>query len=137
MTVVAVAVILMTAMPAKAQQQNFTVTFGGQMRVYGLVWDNMTDFTDTGKRSTAFGTLIGGAKDSEAYYFQRWRLYTTVESADKNAKVVWAIEVGDISWGLGGGASGDEYGTGINARNGTSQGGGLGADGANVETKNL
>ncbi len=80
MTVVAVAVILMSAMPAKAQQQNFTVTFGGQMRVFGLVWDNMTDFTDTGKSSKLFGsTLIGSAKDSEAYYFQRWRLFTTVE----------------------------------------------------------
>ncbi|MBI4014217.1 MAG: hypothetical protein HY359_18010 [Candidatus Rokubacteria bacterium] len=136
MAVAAVAVILMSAMPAKAQQQSFTVTFGGQMRVYGLVWDNMTDFTDTGKNSTAFGTLIGGAKDSEAYYFQRWRLYTTVESADKNAKVVWAIEVGDITWGLGGGASGAEYGGG-GARTGPSQGGGLGNDGVNVETKNL
>ncbi len=138
LTVVAVAVILMSAMPAKAQQQNFTVTFGGQMRVYGLVWDNFTDFTDTNKASKIFDqSLVGRAKDSEAYYFQRWRLYTTVESADKNAKVVWAIEVGDITWGLGGGASGDEYGTGVNTRNGTSQGGGLGADGANVETKNL
>ena len=138
MTVVAVAVILMSAMPAKAQQQNFTVSFGGQMRLYGLVWDNFTDFTDTDKASKVFDqSLVGRAKDSEAYYFQRWRLFTTVESADKNAKVVWAIEVGDISWGLGGGASGDEYGTGTNARIGQSQGGGLGADGVNVETKNL
>jgi hypothetical protein len=138
MLVAATVVILATVLPAAAQQPNFTVTFGGQMRVYGLVWDNFTDFTDTGKQSNIFApSLIGRAKDSESYYFQRWRLYTTVESADKNARVVWAIEVGDITWGLGGGASGDEYGTGTNARNGTSQGGGLGADGANVETKNL
>ncbi len=138
MLVAAAVVILTTALPATAQQPNFTVTFGGQMRVFGLVWDNFTDFNDTDKASDIFPqTNIGRAKDSESYYFQRWRLYTTVESADKNAKVVWAIEVGDITYGLGGGASGDEYGTGTNARNGTSQGGGLGSDGANVETKNL
>jgi hypothetical protein len=138
MLVAAAVVILTTALPATAQQPNFTVTFGGQMRVFGLVWDNFTDFNDTDKLSKIFSpAIMGRSKDSESYYFQRWRLYTTVESADKNAKVVWAIEVGDITYGLGGGASGDEYGTGTNARNGTSQGGGLGADGANVETKNL
>jgi hypothetical protein len=146
------AVLLGVALPAAAQQQNFTVTFGGQMRVYGIWWDNFTDFADTNKNNGLFavGGNLGRSyntvtpccsgqqnKDSDAYYFQRWRLYTTVESADKNAKVVWAIEVGDITWGLGGGASGDEFGTGINGRNGTSQGGAFGADGANVETKNL
>ena len=131
------AVLIGLALPAAAQQPNFTVTFGGQFRVYGLVWDNMTDFTDTGKQSDLFPTQLGAAKDSDAYYFQRFRLFTTVESADKNAKVVWAVEIGDITWGLGGGASGDEFGTGVNARNGTSQGGALGSDGANVETKNL
>src|SRR5262245_30897274 len=105
MLVAAAAVILTTAAPAKAQQPNFTVTFGGQMRVFGLVWDNMTDFADTDKRNPVeqlLGLNLTGAnrnKDSESYYFQRWRLYTTVESADKNAKVVWAIEVGDITWG--------------------------------------
>jgi hypothetical protein len=131
------AVLLGVALPAAAQQQNFTVTFGGQMRVYGLVWDNFTDFADTDKRNKIFDqSLVGRTKDSEAYYFQRWRLYTTVESADKNAKAVWAIEVGDLTWGLGGGASGAEYGGG-GARTGPSQGGGLGADGVNVETKNL
>jgi hypothetical protein len=129
------AVLIGLALPAAAQQPNFTVTFGGQMRVFGLVWDNMTDFSDTDKNKAL--CLTGQCKDSDAYYFQRWRLYTTVESADKNAKVVWAIEVGDITWGGGGGASGDEYGTGVTARNNTSTGGAFGSDGANVETKNL
>jgi hypothetical protein len=139
LVVVAGAVILGSALSAAAQQPNFAVTFGGQMRVYGLVWDNFTDFSDTDKNKSLCGTqgVASRCKDSESYYFQRWRLYTTVESADKHAKAVWAIEVGDITWGLGGGASGDENGTGVNARNGTSQGGAFGADGANVETKNL
>jgi hypothetical protein len=136
-TVVAAgALILGLAWPAAAQQ-NFTVTFGGQFRVFGLVWDNMTDFTDTDKPSSLFPTQIGRAKDSEAYYFQRWRLFTTVESQDKQAKIVWAVEVGDITWGLGGGASGDEFGSNPGTRVGPSQGGGLGADGVNVETKLL
>ena len=76
-------------------------------------------------------------QDSQAFYFQRWRLFTTVESADLKARAVWGVEVGDITWGAGGGASGDEYGTGTNSRVGPGQGGGLGADGVNVETKNL
>jgi hypothetical protein len=141
MVVAVGAVLIGLALPAAAQQ-NFTVTFGGQMRVYGLVWDNWTDFVDTAKNSSLFVSGTGSrlfpnnAKDSEAYYFQRWRLYTTVESADKQAKVVWAIEVGDVTWGLSGGASGAEFG-GVGARTGPSQGGGLGADGVNVETKNL
>jgi hypothetical protein len=46
--------------------------------------------------------------------------------------VVWGV-----TWGAGGGASGDEYGTGTNSRNAQGQGGGLGADGVNIETKNL
>ncbi len=141
-TMVAVgAVVVGLALPAAAQQQNFTVTFGGQMRVFGLAWDNMTDFQDTDKGQNPVEKQVGLAatrnKDSEAYYFQRWRLYTTVESADKNAKAVWAIEVGDITWGLGGGASGDIQGTGVTARTGNNTGGAFGADGVNVETKNL
>ncbi|HJZ54727.1 MAG TPA: hypothetical protein VKE74_07190, partial [Gemmataceae bacterium] len=143
MLVAAAAVILTTAVPAKAQQPNFTVTFGGQMRVFGLVWDNMTDFADTNKLNpiqkltgVAATASIPQNKDSESYYFQRWRLYTTVESADKNAKVVWAIEVGDITWGLGGGANGNNF-NGVTARTGNNTGGQFGADGVDVETKNL
>jgi hypothetical protein len=145
MLAAAAALVLGLALPALAQPPApaFTVTFGGQLRVYGLAWDNWTDFLDTGSNSDIFSQadgnrqLPGGAKDSEAYFFQRYRLYTTVQTADKKVKGVWAIEVGDITWGLGGGASGDEYGVGTGTRTGPSQGGGLGADGVNVETKNL
>jgi hypothetical protein len=122
------ALLLGVALPAMAQQPSLTVTFGGEMRVIGVVWDNITDFADTGAG--------GVTKDSQSRYFQRWRLFTTVQSADKKAKAVWALEVGDITWGNGGGASGAEY-SGTGTRVGPSQGGGLGADGVNVETKNL
>jgi hypothetical protein len=137
------------------------VSFGGQMRVYGFVFNNITDFTDSGPN--------GANRDSQSFYFQRWRLFTNVESADKKAKAVWGLEVGDITWGTGGGTSGGEYrgcpgrapfvpnvtvpvpggspgapgttatGTvtqpGSNVRTGNGAGGCLGNDGVNVETK--
>jgi hypothetical protein len=144
--------LLGAALAAHAQAPS--VSFGGQMRVYGFAFDNITDFRDS----------QGGAnRDSNSFYEQRWRLWTTVESADKKAKAVWGLEVGDIFWGNGGGASGGEYrgcpgtaptapatvpgapgtppvpvtfGTpGSNTRVGPGAGGCLGADGVNVETK--
>jgi len=121
------ALVLGAALPAQAQQPSFTVTFGGEMRVIGYVWDNVSDFTDTAD---------GKFKDSDSRYFQRFRLVTTVESADKRAKAVWALEIGDITWGSGGGASGAEYG-GTTTRVNPGVGGGLGSDGVNVETKHL
>jgi hypothetical protein len=149
---------LVLASPYPADAQAPTVTFGGQMRIYGWAFDNITDFRDS----------QGGAnRDSNNYYEQRWRLWTTVESADKKAKAVWGLEVGDIVWGTGGGASGGEYRgcpgrapfvpnvtvpgsagspgqppttatvtqPGANVRVGNGAGGCLGADGVNVETK--
>ena len=91
--------ILGSALAAHAQAP--TVSFGGQMRVYGFAFNNMTDFTDSGPN--------GANRDSQSFYFQRWRLWTNVESADKKAKAVWGLEVGDLTWGTGGGASGGEY----------------------------
>jgi hypothetical protein len=91
--------ILGSALAAHAQAP--TVSFGGQMRVYGFAFNNITDFTDSGPN--------GLNRDSQSFYFQRWRLWTNVESADKKAKAVWGLEVGDITWGAGGGASGGEY----------------------------
>jgi hypothetical protein len=160
--------ILGSALAAHAQAP--TVTFGGQMRVYGFVFNNITDFADSGPN--------GANRDSQSFYFQRWRLFTNVESADKKAKAVWGLEIGDITWGRQGGASGGEY-LGCNGGNPladssfagtatipppagsppgtpptvvnvptnpilspysrTRQGGGgcLGADGVNVETKQI
>ena len=152
--------IIGSALAAHAQAP--TVSFGGQMRVYGFAFDNITDFNNSESN--------GASRDSNSFYFQRWRLFTTVESADKKAKAVWGLEVGDITWGSGGGASGGEYrgcpgaapivagtaniptidpngviGTlpvpitagaiGGNTRVGPGAGGCLGADGVNVETK--
>ncbi len=91
--------ILGSALAAHAQAP--TVSFGGQMRVYGFAFNNMTDFTDSGPN--------GANRDSQSFYFQRWRLWTNVESADKKAKAVWGLEVGDITWGRQGGASGGEF----------------------------
>jgi hypothetical protein len=152
--------ILGSALAAHAQAP--TVSFGGQMRVYGFATNNLTDFQDSD------GTGLN--RDSTSFYFQRWRLFTTVESADKKARAYWALEVGDITWGNGGGANanstlgcsgssptpntvvtvpppaGSPPGTlptpvtvtpGSEANNGRNSGGCLGADGANVETKNI
>lgn len=130
-----------SALSAKAQAP--TVSFGGQMRVFGFAFDNITDFKDTA------GTAN---KDSQSFFFQRFRLFTTIESADKKAKAYWALEIGDIFWGNGGGASGNEFCPGCPAagqtapgatavsgssRVGNGSGGGFGNDGVNVETKNI
>lgn len=141
--------ILGSALSALAQAPaGPTVSFGGQMRVYGIVFDNMTDFKDSSN---------GLNRDSQSFYFQRFRLFTTIESADKKAKAYWALEIGDMVWGAGGGAASDLYGCqgdfpGIAVTTGgvagtVSSGGGTrvnrgaggcaGNDGVNVETKNL
>jgi hypothetical protein len=120
-----------------------TVSFGGQMRVFGFAFDNMRDFRDSGTNNLDPGNVAACAnssaqpcRDSNSFYFQRFRLFTTIESADKRAKAYWALEIGDITWGAGGGASGPEYG-GTSTRVGPSTGGETGNDGVNVETKNL
>jgi hypothetical protein len=126
--------ILGSALAAHAQAP--TVSFGGQMRVYGFAFDNISDFKDS---------QGGNNRDSNSFYFQRWRLWTNVESADKKAKAVWGLEVGDITWGSGGGASGANFrgcpgaspapNPSSGTRVGPGAGGCLGADGVAVETK--
>lgn len=160
-------IIVATAGAASAQDagSGVRVTFSGELRVYGIAINNMTDFRDT--RSDTGNCLLANCKDNANVYSQRWRLFTTVESADLRARVVWGIEVGDIIWGLGGGASGLEYrgcegsaptvpatvtvpgaapGSTVPVRFGTpsgdtrvgpGSGGCLGSDGVNVETKYL
>jgi hypothetical protein len=156
--------ILGSALAAQAQAP--TVTFGGQMRVYGFAVNNITDFKDSD------GSPLN--RDSNSFFFQRWRLFTNVESADKKAKAVWAVEVGDITWGQGGGANAGSFlgcpgqtapipGTSVvipppagsppgtpptvvpvpagaaatGNRVGNGAGGCTGADGVNVETKHI
>lgn len=125
------ALIFGSALSAMAQQAP-TVSFSGEFRFVGFVSNNMTDYKDTepdGKGGSAF-------KDSRSQYTQRLRIWTTVESADKKAKAVWGLEVGDITLGSGGGASGGEFG-GTTSRTGNNSGGEFGADGVAVETKHL
>src|SRR5439155_15266999 len=145
MLLAAGAVVLGSAASAWAQAAAppaFTVTFNGQARVIGGVSDNTTDFVDTradGKGGSAF-------KDSFHDFSNRFRLWTNVTSGDKHAGAVWALEVGDIIWGHGGGSANADGGgsngvpqglssSSATARTRNGAGGALGADGVNVETK--
>ena len=131
------ALLAALAGPVAAQEAKpgFTVSFSGELRVLGFAFDNIQDFADTGNTNRVLSRPVPvfgpgrrvcpnlpTCKDSHAFYFQRWRLFTTVESADLKARAVWGVEVGDITWGAGGGASGDEYGTGTNSRLGHGPG---------------
>jgi hypothetical protein len=141
----------------------FTVSFGGEMRTIGIAMDNSFDFTDS---------RAGRFRDSQSRVLQRFRLFTTIESADRKVRAYWALEIGDVTLGAGGGSNGAEYncpgaapvvnptvtvpppagsppGTAStptvvtpgtpsgSTRVGNGAGGCLGADGVNVETKNL
>jgi hypothetical protein len=153
--------ILGSALAAHAQAP--TVSFSGQLRVFGFAFENILDFKDS----------AGGAnRDSQSFYYERFRLFTNIVSADKKARAVWGLEIGDIVWGSGGGAGGGNYGCpggaqvvnptvtvpppagsppgtpptvatvtsgtpGAGVRTGPSSGGCFGADGVNVETKHL
>jgi hypothetical protein len=134
------ALLLGVAWPAMAQQQPaFNVTFSGQFRFAGIAFNNLSDFADTKKAGAACSTAANNCKDSASFLHERFRLYTTIESADKMARVVWALEVGDvIAGGIPGrgGASGAEYG-GTSTRTAQNCCGGLGADAVSVETKNV
>jgi hypothetical protein len=131
------------------------IVAGGQMRVLGVASDNARDFKDS---------QAGQFRDSGSFYQSRFRLYTVAESVDWRARAVWALEIGDITWGDGGGANSGELGCNATAlqvprpvrptarakpvavkagtprsdvRVGPGSGGCLGSDGVNVETKNL
>jgi hypothetical protein len=136
------ALLVGVALPAEAQQPPaappaFTVTFSGELRVAGIVYDNLRDFTDTD------GNLF---KDSDSFLHERFRLFTTIQSADKKAKVVWGLEIGDLAFGAGGGAAGSPVTGGVGSvgdfggsttRVGPGSGAEIGNDGVNVETKHL
>jgi hypothetical protein len=147
------AFIATVSTPVSADQP--FIIAGGQMRVLGIASNNVSDFKDS--QSGAF-------RDSDSFYQSRFRLYTVAESSDMRARAVWVLEVGDVTWGGGGGASGGEFGCrgavppvrnsnsiasavqpiltasstpGADTRVGPESGGCLGSDGVNVETKNL
>jgi hypothetical protein len=138
------ALLVGMALPAAAQQPPaaappaFTVTFSGELRVAGIVYDNLRDFSDTGSGACAqsFTSARLNCKDSDSFLHERFRLFTTIQSADKKAKVVWGLEIGDLAFGEGGGAAGPDFG-GSSTRVGPSSGAEVGNDGVNVETKHL
>ena len=129
------ALLFGVALPAVAQAPpattvtsgNVNMTFGGEMRTIFYAADNIRDFTDSES---------GLFRDNENRVLQRFRLFSAVDSPDKKAGVRFILEIGDITWGAGGGSWGGEFGTG-GARTGPSTGGETGADGVNVETKRL
>ena len=89
--------ILGSALAAHAQAP--TVSFGGQMRVYGFAIEQHHG-------------LHGQRRDrdqprQQSFYFQRWRLFTTSRAPTRRPRPYWALEVGDITWGTGGGAYGE------------------------------
>ena len=138
----------------EAGDEGSYIVAGGQMRVLGVAFNNVRDFKDS---------QAGQFRDHESLYQTRFRLYTVAESRDWKARAVWALEIGDITWGSGGGANSDDLackgeapetrfvvtptgagpvkvrvGTlGPDVRVGPGSGGCLGSDGVNVETKNL
>jgi len=124
LAIVAGAMLVALALPAQAQekkplavqgldeQQNqrldtlltppaFTMRFSGELRTNGIYWNNLNDFQDS--KSGLF-------RDSDSEYLSRFRLVTIIESADKTARVTWALEIGEMDWGRGGGSSGGEFG---------------------------
>jgi hypothetical protein len=80
----------------------FTVTFSGQMRTIGITSDNLRDYANSDTNPPA-------ARDSEARLLQRFRLGTTVQSADQKVRAQWILEIGDVTFGAGGGSNGGEY----------------------------
>lgn len=106
--------------------------YGGQFRARFTSGDNVFDGTETEGFYNNFGqgpqplTAAHNSDDNRRFIDQRLRLYFTF-LASKNLKVVTKFEMGDIVWGNAGSTT---------TRLGAGSGGGVGADGVNVELKN-
>ena len=90
--------ILGSVLTAHAQAP--TVSFGGQMRIYGFTFNNVTDFKDSDRRRQPGQPELLLPALAPVHH---------VESADKKAKACWGLEVGDLFGVAGGGASGGEF----------------------------
>ena len=82
--------ILGSALAAHAQAP--TVSFGGQMRVYGFATNNLTDFTDSdGDRARTVtapaSTSSGGVSSPRS------------RAPTRRRRAYWSLEVGDIDVG--------------------------------------
>lgn len=96
--------------------------YGGQFRARFTTEDNLRDGTDTEGFYDNFTGTGYNSDDNRRFIDQRVRLYFTF-LASKNLKVVTRFEMGDIVWGR------------TASSVGRGQGGGVGADGVNVELK--
>lgn len=105
---VALLLVVALAVPAFAAVE---FKYGGQMRVRYVSQNNIYDANDE-------------ANDNTNFVDQRLRLYFTFQ-ASENLKVVWKVEMGDTTWGRGGG------------RLGAGGGGNVGADSVSIENKNI
>ena len=118
-----VALALLVATPAMALDFKFGAEY--RVRFYDMVNQGFSDGP---------GTNPGGVQ-------LRIRPRFDVSDDNGNMTATLRLEIGDIEWGNGGGASGvTNAGTNGNvpaqgARVGNGSGGGIGADGINVETK--
>ncbi|MHC1725308.1 MAG: hypothetical protein AB9866_04720, partial [Syntrophobacteraceae bacterium] len=124
------AVVLLAIAVATPSFAAVEFKYGGQFRARFSTEDNVRDGTDTDGFYNNFGQLFGPTADQRRYNSddnrrfidQRVRLYFTF-LASKNLKLVTRFEMGDIVWGR------------TSSSIGRGQGGGVGADGVNVELK--
>ncbi len=114
--VVSAALVSLTvAMPALA---DLNINYGGQFRVRFENSNNVVDGTQS-QFSTNYNS-----DDNRCYIDQRMRMRIVISSSE-NLKLVTKWELGDTKWG-------DPQG-----RVGPGSGGGVGADGVSLETKNI
>lgn len=109
------------AMPAFAAVE---FKYGGSFRARWFVQDNVFDGTDI-RFSPNYNS-----DDNRHLVDQRLRLFFSFV-ASKNLKLVTAFEMGDATWGQGGGAFGGTANTGHNI------GANLGGDSVSIEVKNV
>lgn len=109
--------LLATVLPAIAADFKFS----GSYRMRGYYYDNIKN----------------QAKDVDDKYVEtQTRLRPKFTATSEGGKLVGVmyLEIGDITWGKGGGADGNLFG-GTSSRTAPSSGGEVGTDGVNVETK--
>ncbi len=118
---------LVLALAAPAMALDFK--YGGEFRVRFYSYVN-------GSGGANLFTDVAGSNPRGAQL--RVRPLFTVSDDNNNIQAVLRLEIGDIEFGNGGGASSQANGPGLSpgsARTGNGSGGSFGADGVNVETK--
>lgn len=116
------AVVLLAIAVATPSFAAVEFKYGGQFRARFTTEDNLRDGTDVDGFYDNFSHSGYNSDDNRRFIDQRVRLYFTF-LASKNLKLVTRFEMGDIVWGR------------TSSSIGRGQGGGVGADGVNVELK--